>query len=130
MSVSSEEKSLAQVQAELQAREPIFHRPEWGTSRAELEAMTAPDFWEVGASGRIYSREFVIDTVLQRYAHEHWVDDAWKTSDLAIRSIGEHHYLRTYTLYQGARITRRATLWFRSAQGWQIQYHQGTIVNG
>ena len=35
----------------------------------------------------------------------------------------------TYTLLQGARVTRRATLWRRSMSGWKILYHQGTLVN-
>jgi hypothetical protein len=49
--------SLQSVLEELSARKPLFHRPEFGTTRAEFEAMTAPDFWEIGASGRIYSRD-------------------------------------------------------------------------
>ncbi len=51
---------------ELRRREPIFHRPELARSRAELEAMTAEDFWEIGASGRRYSREYVLETVAAR----------------------------------------------------------------
>jgi len=29
----------------------------------------------------------------------------------------------------GRRVTRRATLWRRSATGWKILYHQGTLVD-
>jgi hypothetical protein len=29
---------------------------------------------------------------------------------------------------QGPRITRRATLWRRTAGGWKVLYHQGTLV--
>jgi len=28
----------------------------------------------------------------------------------------------------GPRITRRATLWRRTAGGWKVLYHQGTLV--
>ncbi len=49
-------QGLASVAAELSGREPIFHRPEFGTTRSDFEKMTADDFWEVGASGRRYSR--------------------------------------------------------------------------
>jgi hypothetical protein len=35
---------LRDVLAELSAREPIFHRPELGTSRADFERMTVEDF--------------------------------------------------------------------------------------
>jgi hypothetical protein len=37
------------VLAELQAREPIFHRPDFGMTRSDFERMTADDFCEVGA---------------------------------------------------------------------------------
>lgn len=56
------------ILAELMAREPIFHRLELGTSRADFEAQTAEDFWEVGASGRVYDRETVWATLRERYA--------------------------------------------------------------
>jgi len=35
----------------------------------------------------------------------------------------------TYTLDQAGRLTRRATIWLRTNEGWQILYHQGTIVS-
>ena len=63
-SVTSPE--LLAVLEELKLREPIFHHPEFGTTRRDYEAMTDPDFWEVGASGRRYSREFVLDTLENR----------------------------------------------------------------
>jgi hypothetical protein len=47
--------------------EPIFHHPEFGTTRQDFENMTDAAFWEVGASGRRYSREYVITEVLKRY---------------------------------------------------------------
>jgi hypothetical protein len=48
--------ALDDVAAELVAREPIFHKPELGTTREAYLAQTAEDFWEVGASGRTYDR--------------------------------------------------------------------------
>ncbi len=74
--------------------------------------MTHPDFWEVGASGRRYSREFVLDTLESRLPDPD--EDKWVTSDFLCREIGADNYLITYTLAQGQRITRRATLWRRT----------------
>jgi len=109
------------------AREPIFHRPEHGTTRADFEAMTDPDFWEVGASGRRYSRELVLDELERRRASG--VEDGpWQTEGFACRELAPDLYLLTYTLTQGQRVTRRATLWRRAAEGWKIVYHQGTVV--
>ena len=42
--------------------------------------------------------------------------------------IATDNYLVTYTLIQGERITRRATIWRRTIEGWKIVYHQGTVV--
>jgi hypothetical protein len=61
------DKRLQGVLSELIRREPLFHRPEFGTTRADFEAMTAPDFWETGASGRRYSRAHVLDVLEERY---------------------------------------------------------------
>ena len=117
---------LLPILEELQRREPIFHRPEFGTTRRDFEAMTEPDFWEVGASGRRYSREYVLDVLEERYRQP--LEDNWETSNFHCREIAADNYLLTYTLKQGSRTTRRATLWRHAAQCWKIVYHQGTVV--
>jgi hypothetical protein len=118
---------LAQVVAELLAREPIFHRPEFGTSRAEFERMTVESFWEVGASGRRYSREYVLDILEKRHSEAH--DDIWEIKDFHCRRLSGDTYLATYTLTQDrVRVTRRSTIWQSTSDGWKIVYHQGTIV--
>jgi hypothetical protein len=117
---------LLDVLRELVKREPIFHRPELGTARRDLESMTSPEFWEVGASGRRYARAYVLDTLEQRYSAPH--RDEWETRGFHCLEIAPDNYLLTYTLLQGERVTRRATLWRRVATGWQIVYHQGTVV--
>jgi hypothetical protein len=118
--------ALADVLEELKSREPIFHRPELGTTRADFEGMTAEDFWEVGASGRRYSRAYVLDELERRYAGEH--ADVWETKDFHCRRLAEDLYLVTYTLRQGERVTRRSTIWQRTQAGWKIVFHQGTVV--
>lgn len=117
---------LRAIQDELIRREPIFHRPEFGTTREALESMTSDDFWETGASGRRYGRKYVIDTVLKRYAEG--AADSWRAEDFYCQMIAPNHYLLTYTLSQGPRVTRRATLWRAENGRWVAVYHQGTIV--
>ena len=117
---------LLGVQEELIAREPIFHRSEFGVTRAGFEAMMAEEFWETGASGQRYGKQFVLDTLEERYAQPH--DDQWETSDFYCQQIATDNFLLTYTLRQGARITQRATLWRRQFSRWLIVYHQGTVV--
>ena len=111
---------------ELRRREPIFHCPEFGTTRADFERMTEPRFWEIGASGRRYDREYVLNELDRRYAVEY--ADNWQTRDFECLEIATDNYLLTYTLVQGDRISRRSTIWRRTADGWKVVYHQGTLV--
>jgi hypothetical protein len=122
--------TIAATLEDLEKREPIFHRPELGTTRAHFEAMTAEDFWEVGASGRVYTRQQVLDVLEQRHNNSDYKDDPWQTSDFVCRPLSENVFLLTYLLTQGTRKTRRATLWQRSLEGWKILYHQGTAITG
>ena len=118
---------LEGVLAELSRREPIFHRPEFGTTRVDFERMTAEDYWETGASGRRYSRQAVLDGLEERFSVPH--DDVWETREFHCRRLSADTYLLTYTLLQDhQRLTRRATIWRSTTDGWKIVYHQGTIV--
>lgn len=120
--------SREDVARQLAAREPIFHRPEFGRSRREFEAMLDTDFWEVGASGRKYSREFVLDVLDQR--HQSPVVEQFAITDFDCRRVGDDVYLVTYRLEQaGSRLSRRSTLWRQSADGWKALYHQGTLIS-
>ena len=118
---------LAEILEELKAREPIFHRAEFGTTRADYERMTAEDFWEVGASGARYDRAFVLEELERR--RQNPKPDVWETSGFECRELSSDVYLLTYTLQQEVRLTRRATIWQNTQEGWCILYHQGTIVS-
>jgi hypothetical protein len=110
----------------LSAREPIFHREPRAAGRSHFEALVTPDFWEVGASGRVYSRDFVLDTVVERSLEGR--DDPWEVEGLAVAPIAPGVWLVTYELWQGPRRSRRATIWTETAEGWRACYHQGTLV--
>lgn len=120
---------LTHILDEVAEREPVFHRSAFGSSRTDFERLLAPDFWEVGASGRRYSREFIL-TELEKNPPLDADAAGWRTCDMALRPVGRDTYLVTYTLHQGKRITRRATIWQRTESSWQILYHQGTIATG
>jgi hypothetical protein len=127
---TSVESDLRPILDELRRREPIFHNPVFGSTTSDFERSTAPDFWEVGASGRRYSREFIL--AMAERSPSHFVDaeaSGWLTEDFGLRRLGPDTYLLTYTLDQAGRRTRRSTIWRSSADGWHILYHQGTIIS-
>ncbi len=120
---------LQPILDELRRREPICHSPEFGATAAEFERSTATDYWEVGASGRRYSREFILAWF--KDSPDHFVDAkaaGWRTEDFGLRRLGSETYLLTYTLDQAGRRTRRSTVWQNSEDGWRILFHQGTII--
>jgi hypothetical protein len=122
------EPELLPILEELRRREPIFHNPAFGSTTAEFERSTAPDYWEVGASGRLYSRDFILHELTKSVPYVDAAAAGWETSEFGLRRLGPDTYLLTYTLDQAGRRTRRSTIWRRSEDGWQILYHQGTII--
>lgn len=125
--ILSTDPALIGILEELKRREPIFHRPEFGTTRADFDDMMHADFWEIGASGHRYSREYVLAELEKR--HQHAQKDVWETSEFHCRLLGPDLYLVTYTLIQDEiRKTRRLTIWQHTEAGWKIVFHQGTVV--
>jgi hypothetical protein len=117
---------LLGIRGELLRREPIFHRPELGAARADFENMVAADFCEVGASGRRYSRTYVLDELVKRRTAPH--ADVWEAKDFHCRQLGHNFYLTYILMQDGTRTTRRSTIWERTTVGWKIVYHRGTVV--
>ncbi len=111
---------LLPILQDLRSREPIFHRPGEPTTMA-------PTYWEVGASGRRYSRQFILKHLAASPPLDA-LQAGWKTSDHAVVRLSADTFLFTYTLQQPQRLTRRATIWQQTPSGWQVLFHQGTIV--
>lgn len=119
-------EELLPVLQQLQAIEPLYHAAYKDATPAQFEQLVAPSFWEVGATGRQYSRAFALAVLTQRPATPN--ENAWQTQDYHLIALSENTYLLTYTLLQPGRTTRRVTAWQRTSQGWQALYHQGTVV--
>src|SRR5277367_3676501 len=98
------EPQLLDVLEELRAREPIFHRPELGTKRADFEAQMADGFWEIGASGRRYGRDFVLATLDERWSQASPSEDRWVASGFHCRELAANVFALHYTLRQDARV--------------------------
>ena len=128
MSAPATDPELLPILDELAAQEPIFHRPAYAATMKHFDQLMAPDYWEIGASGKRYTRAFILHTL----ADNPTVDAAtanWQASDFHLRRLSADTFLITYTLDQTGRLTRRSTLWRSTPAGWQILYHQGTLIH-
>ncbi len=119
------DEHLAILEA-LKPLEPLIYVANAGASREHFEALLAPEFWEIAASGKRYSREYVINTLEERQQKP--FKQAWHTSDYFLQPLANQFFLLTYTLHQPTRISQRTSLWRSVGDTWQLVYHQGTVA--
>lgn len=101
-----------------------YHGAHAEASAERFDRLVAPEFWEIGASGRHYSRAFARSVLSGRTSPpdpSHWQDGGHLLSQVAADL-----FLLTYTLTQPGRTTRRMSLWRLGPDGWQVVFHQGT----
>ena len=114
--------------AHLQHLEEELLRPEIRISRTELEARLAPDFLEIGRSGRVYDRAALIETL----GSEGDAGPAMaRVDDYSVRLLTPEVALATYRTAPAATdgasaATLRSSIWVREGDGWQMVFHQAT----
>lgn len=98
-------------------------------TRFDLEYMQkvlAPDFFEFGRSGRIYTREETLSAPVQD------INSKFPLSDFTIHSINANVVLVTYKseVVEGGttEIGNRSSVWLKTGDRWQLKFHQGTVV--
>lgn len=97
--------------------------------RADVDGLLellAPDFIEVGASGRQWDR----DSIHELLDQESTDDDAVpiEIHDLRGRVIAPGVIQVLWDSDQGGRRARRTSLWCERERGWQQIHHQGTSL--
>ena len=95
---------------------------------AQVAVLLAEDFREIGASGRLWSRE----EILKLLAEEEYIAPAME--DFQCAGISEGVVLVTYrTVRVDARsglkaAVLRSSIWTRESDAWRVRFHQGTRV--
>jgi hypothetical protein len=104
------------------ALERSLHDP---TIRANSEAaanLLSTEFFEFGASGRVWSRE----AILAALATED--PAAITTRDYACQPLSPDVTLLTYISESPQRRVLRSSLWRLEGEGWRLVFHQGTPI--
>ena len=89
-----------------------------------LLELLAPDFTEVGASGRAWDRESIL--VLLREQSDDEETSPIGIHDLRGRVIAPGVVQVSWDSDQTGRRARRTSIWCERAHGWQQVHHQGT----
>jgi len=109
----------------LRAYEESMWRRETRADRSYMERTLAPDFFEFGRSGRVYTREQIIGMPPRPAAAN------YSLRDFKVTPIDDDVALVTYVSeVHGAEVVRgnRSSLWRKTRDGWQLSFHQGTAV--
>lgn len=102
-------------------------QPEVRSSPAALDALVDPEFQEIGASGRLWTRGDTIQA-LPRYQQD--VPTPIRDEQMTGRRLADHLVLLTYVSDESGRWARRTSLWRSDkAAGWRLLHHQGTLIS-
>jgi hypothetical protein len=83
-----------------------------------------PDFVEFGSSGRVYTKDMMVEMML------HQSPGVVRIRDFDVKEITPEVALVTYrTIGAEGMETRRSSVWVRGGAGWQIMFHQGTRLH-
>ena len=123
-SVLGTEPALHATLAELKKLECEFHYPAGDKTRTDFEVLMDADFWEVGASGRVYNKAFVLECLEKRSRESIVVE----TKNFNCYEIAPECYHLTYVQIENGRTTRRSAIWRCLNGAWKNLYHQGTVI--
>ncbi|VAW37434.1 hypothetical protein MNBD_CHLOROFLEXI01-3354 [hydrothermal vent metagenome] len=119
--------TLENLLQHLRALEIALHQPDVRSDAERLGALLHDSFVEIGRSGQIHSREDILrDLPTEKPSSTVW------SQDFSVAEIGDGVALLTYKSAhvdakgEFSRYTLRASLWQRTAQGWQMRFYQGT----
>lgn len=110
--------------SELVRMEENMWREETRFDGAFMQIALANDCFEYGRSGRTYTRAQIL--AAPRAA----IDAVIPLPNLTVRLIDENTVQVTYdsaATYNGVvEYAHRSSIWSRSAEGWEMRFHQGT----
>jgi hypothetical protein len=115
-------------QAELYRLEQLLALAGERPTRDELERHIADDFVEHGASGRIWTKNALIEAI------QTWPSVKRELVDFSAQALSDSVALVTYKSTRQSEhpdpqgTSLRASIWRRTGKSWELLFHQGTPV--
>ena len=122
----SSNPTLEEIAAHLRACEEMLLASVTRRNRVSVAAMLAEDFFEIGASGRHWTRE----EILELLESEEYSPPSME--DFQCLSIADGVALVTYRTVRLDRasgnqsVTLRSSIWTHENGDWRMRFHQGT----
>jgi len=116
------------IEEEIRKLEELLMSPEARKSEDVLMNVLAADFCEIVASGHKYSREQIIEALLNEEP------EPLSMRDFQVKALAENIVLATYRAIHGNpdgqhSSSLRSSIWQHVDNRWQIIFHQGTAVD-
>ncbi|MEK7544918.1 MAG: nuclear transport factor 2 family protein [Patescibacteria group bacterium] len=118
--------SIQELSALLPLEESLW-KAETRFDREHMNQILAPDFFEFGRSGRIYTREEALNAPPQK------INAELPLKNFQAHTISDDVALVTYiseVTYDELEIANRSSLWCKTGTEWKLVFHQGTAVKG
>ncbi len=116
------------LEAELRRNEEALLDPAVRKDRAQVESLLAEDFVEFGSSGRIWTRNEILDLLATE------IYSPLTIEDFEYAQLSERVALVTYRgvhidTQSGNRIVSlRNSIWIKKSTTWRLRFHQGTRI--
>lgn len=99
--------------------------PECRSDAARLSQLLAPEFIEIGSSGRLWSHPEVLAMLTEESASG---AEPIQVANLRGRTVVDGVVVVHWDSRRAGREARRTSLWQRRNGSWQLVFHQGTPV--
>jgi hypothetical protein len=94
--------------------------------RAQLEALLDQDFMEFGSSGRVWTREQILDLLATEIYTPPSVEDFECTLLSESIALVTYRTVRTNPVPSLESATLRCSIWISHSGTWRVRFHQGT----
>ena len=121
--------SLAVDAPTLLALELALARRDEAAIPGGYEAVLAPDFLEIGSSGRLWTRAEILAALHAEPPNASISIEAFEIADLGPDLILASYDSLGITSDGEARQGRRSSIWVRQDDHWQLRFHQGTPIS-
>jgi hypothetical protein len=111
----------AAIAGELRLLDPAVR-----SSADRIAQLLHPEFTEIGASGRLYTRPEIIAHLVEEPRES---QEPIEVTDMAARLLAPGVVHLTYATRKGDRRARRSSLWCSTDDGWRLYFHQGTLTS-
>ncbi len=120
----AEQSSALLLRNEQELLDPAVRR-----DRNRLLELLAEDFREFGASGRMWTRNEIVELLEKEDFQRPAIEDFRCISIAAGAALVTYRAVRIDTATGKCAATLRSSIWTNQKGAWRVQFHQGTAVH-